>query len=32
MAPEQVLGYADESSDIYSLAKIVLEMLTGRPL
>jgi serine/threonine protein kinase len=32
MAPEQVLGYADESSDIYSLAKIVLEMLTGHSL
>ena len=32
MAPEQVLGYADASSDIYSLAKILIEMLSGRPL
>ncbi len=29
MAPEQVIGYADASTDIYSLAKVVVEMLTG---
>jgi tRNA A-37 threonylcarbamoyl transferase component Bud32 len=29
MAPEQVIGFADASTDIYALAKIVLEMLTG---
>jgi tRNA A-37 threonylcarbamoyl transferase component Bud32 len=32
MAPEQAVGYAAPSSDIYSLAKLVLEMLTGRQL
>jgi serine/threonine-protein kinase len=32
MAPEQAIGYADASSDIYSLAKILLEMLTGERL
>jgi tRNA A-37 threonylcarbamoyl transferase component Bud32 len=32
MAPEQAVGYADASSDIYSLAKILLEMLTGQRL
>jgi tRNA A-37 threonylcarbamoyl transferase component Bud32 len=32
MAPEQAIGYADASSDIYSLAKILIEMLTGRRL
>ena len=32
MAPEQAVGYADSSSDIYSLAKILLEMLTGERL
>jgi tRNA A-37 threonylcarbamoyl transferase component Bud32/ligand-binding sensor domain-containing protein len=32
MAPEQAIGYADASSDIYSLAKLVMEMLTGRRL
>ncbi len=32
MAPEQGIGYADASSDIYSLAKIVIEMLTGQRL
>ena len=32
MAPEQAIGYADASSDIYSLAKIVIEMLTGQRL
>lgn len=30
MAPEQVTGYADASTDIHSLAKVLLEMLTGR--
>jgi len=30
MAPEQGVGYADESSDIYSLSKILIEMLTGQ--
>jgi serine/threonine-protein kinase len=29
MAPEQVIGFADASTDIYALAKIVIEMLTG---
>jgi hypothetical protein len=32
MAPEQAIGYADSASDIYSLAKIVIEMLTGQRL
>ena len=32
MAPEQGIGYADASSDIYSLAKIVIEMLTAQRL
>ena len=32
MAPEQAIGYADSSTDIYSLAKIVIEMLTGERL
>ena len=32
MAPEQAVGYAESSSDIYSLAKLVIEMLTGRRL
>lgn len=32
MAPEQAVGYAEPSSDVYSLAKLVLEMLTGRRL
>jgi serine/threonine-protein kinase len=32
MAPEQAVGYADSSSDIYSLAKLVIEMLAGRSL
>ena len=32
MAPEQAIGYADASSDIYSLAKIVIEMITGQRL
>jgi hypothetical protein len=29
MAPEQVIGIADASTDIYALAKIFMEMLTG---
>ena len=29
MAPEQAIGYARPSSDIYSLAKLLIEMLTG---
>lgn len=32
MAPEQAIGYADPSSDIYSLAKVLMEMLTGQRL
>jgi tRNA A-37 threonylcarbamoyl transferase component Bud32 len=32
MAPEQSIGYADPSTDIYSLAKILIEMLTGKRL
>jgi serine/threonine protein kinase len=32
MAPEQAIGYADSSTDIYSLAKILIEMLTGKRL
>jgi len=32
MAPENAVGYADPSTDIHSLAKILLEMLTGRRL
>jgi len=32
MAPEQSIGYADSSTDIYSLAKILIEMLTGQRL
>lgn len=32
MAPEQAIGYADPSTDIYSLSKVVIEMLTGRCL
>ena len=32
MAPEQAIGYADSRSDFYSLAKILLEMLTGKKL
>jgi ligand-binding sensor domain-containing protein/predicted Ser/Thr protein kinase len=32
MAPEQAIGYADSSTDIYSLTKILIEMLTGERL
>ena len=32
MAPEQAVGYAQPSSDVYSLARVVIEMLTGRRL
>jgi tRNA A-37 threonylcarbamoyl transferase component Bud32/ligand-binding sensor domain-containing protein len=32
MAPEQSIGYADASTDIYSLAKVLVEMLTGQRL
>jgi serine/threonine protein kinase len=32
MGPEQAIGYAEPSSDIYSLAKLLIEMLTGRQL
>jgi eukaryotic-like serine/threonine-protein kinase len=32
MAPEQAIGFALPASDIYSLAKILLEMLTGQRL
>jgi serine/threonine-protein kinase len=32
MAPEQAIGYAGPSSDIYSLAKLTIEMLAGRRL
>jgi hypothetical protein len=32
MAPEQSIGFADSSTDIYSLAKILIEMLTGKRL
>lgn len=32
MAPEQAIGFASSSTDIYSLAKIVMEMLTGHRL
>ena len=32
MAPEQAIGYAEPCSDIYSLAKLAVEMLAGRRL
>lgn len=32
MAPEQAVGFATPASDVYSLAKVALEMLTGRRL
>jgi ligand-binding sensor domain-containing protein len=32
MAPENAVGYADSSTDIHSLAKILIELLTGQRL
>ena len=32
MAPEQAIGYADPATDIYSLAKVLVEMLAGERL
>jgi len=32
MAPEQAVGYAQSSSDVYSLAKLTIELLTGQQL
>jgi len=32
MAPEQAIGFATPASDVYSLTKILLEMLTGQRL
>jgi len=32
MAPEQAIGFATPASDVYSLAKILLDMLTGQRL
>lgn len=32
MAPEQAVGFAGPASDVYSLAKVLLEMLTGERL
>ena len=32
LAPEQVMGWADAASDIYRLAKVVMEMITGKRL
>lgn len=32
MGPEQAIGYAEPSSDVYSLAKTLIEMLTGKRL
>jgi tRNA A-37 threonylcarbamoyl transferase component Bud32/ligand-binding sensor domain-containing protein len=32
MAPEQAIGFATAATDIYSLAKVLLEMLTGQRL
>jgi tRNA A-37 threonylcarbamoyl transferase component Bud32 len=32
MAPEQAIGYAEPASDVYSLARILIEMLTGERL
>jgi len=30
MAPEQAVGFADSASDVYSLAKVTIEMITGK--
>jgi eukaryotic-like serine/threonine-protein kinase len=32
MAPEQAIGFANSSTDIYSLAKVIIELLTGQRL
>lgn len=32
MAPEQAIGYADPATDIYSLAKVLVEMIAGERL
>lgn len=32
MAPEQAIGYADPATDIYSLVKVIVEMLAGERL
>lgn len=32
MAPEQAIGYADPATDIYSLTKVFIEMITGTRL
>jgi ligand-binding sensor domain-containing protein len=32
MAPEQAVGFACEASDVYSMAKVVLEILTGKAI
>ncbi|HZQ52573.1 MAG TPA: protein kinase [Bryobacteraceae bacterium] len=32
MAPEQAIGHAQPSSDVYSLARVLIEMLTGHRL
>ena len=32
MAPEQAIGYATSASDVYSLARVTIEMLTGKML
>jgi serine/threonine protein kinase len=32
MAPEQAIGYARPSTDIYSLSKVLIEILTGKRL
>jgi serine/threonine protein kinase len=32
MAPEQAIGCASDQSDLYSLAKVIIEMITGSRL